>query len=732
MRLNLRNKIILLSLVPLIALTYFSMSGLFERYKLAGEMEKMERLTGMAERANALVHEIQKERGMSAGFISSKGEKFSSAIPGQRLSSDKAIGQLKASLKAFTFEKKDEKLEGLTQDVMNHLNRLSSVRGSVDKLGITVREEVAYYTGINTALFEVIANIVKYSPNIEISDAISAMLNLSKGKERAGIERAIGSATFAADRFAEGNYVRFASLVAQQEAFFDAFKAFATENQLALFNQKMSGPVIDEVERMRELIFTASERFELVTNLQVKIGYGGVIHDFKNYVLRGQKKYLDRLNKGFDEVLELVKKFRNTKGVTTTELKSMDDIEKTINAYKANMLAVAEMVKRGASTREIDNFVKINDLPAINALKKIAVMGNFGIDPEYWFKSITAKIDLMKELEDSLVKDMLHVEESVRGKATRDLILYLIATVIVIAVTLAFAFYVGAGIIRSINSAVTGVKAISAGDFSKRIEIKTHDEMGELGENMNSMIDVMQGMDKDITTLIDAAAEGKLDARGDASKFAGSFANIIKGVNGILDGIVAPLADIARTLEKLSQGDLTAHIEREYPGDYGKMRTSVNQSISALREAIAKVLETTKSVFEMSNQVNENTATIRKTAATNAEHAAKALEIISEMGKTAGEVNENAGEVTKQAQDISSTIAEMAATIDEVSKTAEDQSSASTASLGLIKEMGITASEVSANAAKVGEVGESISKGTEVMMGELEKSMADAQSAVKQ
>jgi methyl-accepting chemotaxis protein len=74
----------------------------------------------------------------------------------------------------------------------------------------------------------------------------------------------------------------------------------------------------------------------------------------------------------------------------------------------------------------------------------------------------------------------------------------------------------------------------------------------------------------------------------------------------------------------------------------------------------------------------------------------------------------------------------MAATIDEVSKTAEEQSKASTVSLELIKEMGVTAQEVSANAAKVGEVGESISKGTGTMMAELEKSMADAQSAVQQ
>lgn len=732
MRLNLKNKIILLTLVPLMALTYFSMTGLLERYHLSGKVDKMETLTGMAQLANALVHEIQKERGTSAGFISSKGKKFSTALPGQRLNTDKALEDFKASVEAFEFEKSDSKLQATIKDALNHFNRLPSIRGAVDQLNITVAEEVVYYSGINTTLFESIANIEKFSPNVEIAGAISAMLNLSKGKERAGIERAIGAATFGADKFAAGDYIKFASLVAKQDAFFDTFKSFATEEQLALFDKKMTGPVIDEVDRMRTLLFTASDRFELVTKMQVQIGYGGIIHNFKNYVLRGQQKHLNRLNKGFDAVLSLVEEFRKAKGVTAVELEAMNDIENTINSYKANLPEVTRMVQRGASIEEIDKFVKINDSPAINALKKISVMGNFGVEAEYWFKTITNKINLMKDLEDSLIDDMHEVAAMIKHDATQGLLVFLVLTVAVIAGTLVFAFYIGVGIIRSINSTVTGVKAIAAGDFSKKIEIKSRDEMGELGDNMNSMIDVMQDMDKNIAELIDAGSKGQLDARGDASQFSGSFANIINGVNGILDGIVTPLTDFGETLEKLAQGDLTASIETEYPGDYGKMRDSVNQSISSLRDAITEVLATTNNVFEMSGQVNDNTTTIRKTAAKNAEHAKQALEIIAEMGKTAGEVNENAEAVTKQSQDISSTISEMAATIDEVSRTADDQSAASSLSLQLIKEMGITAADVSKNAAKVGEVGESISANTETMMSELKQSMDDARSAVKQ
>ncbi|MCU7376730.1 nitrate- and nitrite sensing domain-containing protein [Paucibacter sp. O1-1] len=42
---------------------------------------------------SALVHELQKERGMSAGFIGSKGQSFNDALPSQRNQTDSRINR---------------------------------------------------------------------------------------------------------------------------------------------------------------------------------------------------------------------------------------------------------------------------------------------------------------------------------------------------------------------------------------------------------------------------------------------------------------------------------------------------------------------------------------------------------------------------------------------------------------------------------------------------------------
>ena len=57
--------------------------------------KSLQRHVNLALVTNQLVHELQKERGMSAGFIGSKGASFASALPDQRRLTDNALSELK-------------------------------------------------------------------------------------------------------------------------------------------------------------------------------------------------------------------------------------------------------------------------------------------------------------------------------------------------------------------------------------------------------------------------------------------------------------------------------------------------------------------------------------------------------------------------------------------------------------------------------------------------------------
>ena len=135
----------------------------------------------------------------------------------------------------------------------NDLSQLGVVRAKIDKLQMSVKKEVAYYTNTNKKILIIVGLTAKLSDNAELVKALDAYTNFLKSKERAGIERAVMSATFAADKFGEGMFAKFITLLAEQNAYMDAFLTMATDDSKKLYFQTMNSPVVKSVDTMRAI-----------------------------------------------------------------------------------------------------------------------------------------------------------------------------------------------------------------------------------------------------------------------------------------------------------------------------------------------------------------------------------------------------------------------------------------------------------------------------------------------
>ena len=60
--------------------------------------------------------------------------------------------------------------------------------------------------------------------------------------------------------------------------------------------------------------------------------------------------------------------------------------------------------------------------------------------------------------------------------------------------------------------------------------------------------------------LTETAVEGKLDTRGNVSKFNGDFAGIIQGINSTLDAVIKPLNVAAEYIDLIAKGELPERI----------------------------------------------------------------------------------------------------------------------------------------------------------------------------
>ncbi len=210
-------------------------------------------LNVLSQKLSLLIHETQKERGASAGYLSSHGKKFANILPKQRKLTDARYSDLKAYLSTLTLSQYPSKLQNSIRLVVSGLNRLNSIRAEVTGFKITVKNEIKYYSGVNKNILDVVSLTAKLANTPALVKALSAYTNFLKSEERAGIERAVLSATFASDKFGSGMYAKFIALLAQQNAYIDAFKSIATDDAVRMYKRTMDSPVVAQVNRMRSI-----------------------------------------------------------------------------------------------------------------------------------------------------------------------------------------------------------------------------------------------------------------------------------------------------------------------------------------------------------------------------------------------------------------------------------------------------------------------------------------------
>jgi methyl-accepting chemotaxis protein len=114
---------------------------------------------------------------------------------------------------------------------------------------------------------------------------------------------------------------------------------------------------------------------------------------------------------------------------------------------------------------------------------------------------------------------------------------------------------------------------------------------------VNNVAIVTQGLQKELARLIDASKEGQLSERGKPEQFSGAYAEIVRGVNSMLDAILLPIAEGNRILAQISAGKIDEQITQTYKGDHEKMKVAVNNVahvIQILEEMLARITSAIK------------------------------------------------------------------------------------------------------------------------------------------
>ena len=246
-------KLLLLTIVPLLALIYISSVKFYESYDFQKNLNSATVLVELSKTVGSAIHELQQERGMSVGYISSNGEKFLEKLQNQKDDTDLELMLLRKQIGTLKFSQYDNSLKTTVNKVLEILSKLKEMRGKVLDINVDVDDTLEYYSSINTELINIVYMVSNFIKDSKISKQLLAYNIFLKIKENAGIERAVLSAVFSDNVFELKMFAKFITLIAKQDAYSEDFMNIATDNIKEQYLQKINSLEFQEIENMRKI-----------------------------------------------------------------------------------------------------------------------------------------------------------------------------------------------------------------------------------------------------------------------------------------------------------------------------------------------------------------------------------------------------------------------------------------------------------------------------------------------
>lgn len=244
--LSIKQRIVLCCALPLIALTAISSFTLYTTWKEAKGASDMGLLLHKAEIIGTVVHELQRERGLTAGFIASSGANFADELAAQRIATNASYAEVEHMLSTMS-----DVIEVAFADYVETLYqdeaRVFDVRTLVDNGTVSVGDMASIYTSSIHHLIVALEHIEDFAHSGLMAERVEAYISIIEAKEAAGLERAMGATGFTAGVFEESVYARMLSLQGAQATDFSIFNRLASSNMKAEFaaamNESVTGPV---------------------------------------------------------------------------------------------------------------------------------------------------------------------------------------------------------------------------------------------------------------------------------------------------------------------------------------------------------------------------------------------------------------------------------------------------------------------------------------------------------
>jgi methyl-accepting chemotaxis protein len=235
---------------------------------------------------------------------------------------------------------------------------------------------------------------------------------------------------------------------------------------------------------------------------------------------------------------------------------------------------------------------------------------------------------LFEEIRSKVAADVEKRRRAAESDAASAQFMMVVGIVVSVIIALTLGTILTLLVIKPLSKIAGAADEIATGDINQKIDINSKDEIGSLAESFRQLIDYIKAVASsadaiargDITSTVEARSDkdalgrsfqqlqrelkrvigeagelvkcadgGDLKVRCDAASFQGAYRELVSGMNGMMDAMVAPINEAADVLERVAAQDLSVRMRGKYRGDFAKIKESMNTAVNNLDQALLQV-----------------------------------------------------------------------------------------------------------------------------------------------
>lgn len=139
------------------------------------------------------------------------------------------------------------------------------------------------------------------------------------------------------------------------------------------------------------------------------------------------------------------------------------------------------------------------------------------------------------------------------------------------------------------------------------VEVKTKSDNDALSQSLKHVIQILNGLLRDLSNLTRNSINGNLSVRANPDKYKGDYKKIIEELNLMLDSALTPVQEGIAVLHNLTKGNFKVHVENNYLGDHKLLNESINDVASSLNSTYSNLHNSIVSAAQVSDRIYSGT-----------------------------------------------------------------------------------------------------------------------------